>query len=165
MTESQVFNFLNEYGLLFMFIIVFMEYLNLPGFPSGIIMPAVGAWITKTDISFLLALGVSVVAGTLGSLILYYVGKHGGRPLLEKLYNKYPKTSQKLKDIEKAMINNGYKTVFISKLIPVVRTMVGFPAGVVNMNIFKYISSSILGIIIWNAGLMISGVTLGKIVL
>ena len=164
MIESQVFAFLDNYGLIFMFIIVFMEYLNLPGFPSGIIMPAVGIWCTKSDTSFLVALSISVAAGVLGSLILYYVGKYGGRPLLEKLYNKYPKTAPKLKEIERGMIDKGSWTVFISKLIPVVRTLVGFPAGAVKMNIFKYVISSAFGIVVWNFLFMISGRFMGDII-
>lgn len=165
MDVSQILLFLDEYGLYFLFAVVFFEYLNLPGFPSGIIMPALGLWTSTTDTHFLIALAVSVLAGTLGSLILYYVGKYGGSPLLHKLYKKHPKIQKSLSKVENQLIQNANKTVFISKLIPIVRTLVGFPAGVVGMNISSYLLFSALGITIWNGVLMFSGTALGSMLL
>ena len=157
MNESQILLFLNDYGLLFVFSIVFMEYLNLPGFPSGVIMPVLGVWSVYSGHPFILILGVSVIAGVLGSLILYYVGKFGGKPLLKKLYAKHPKTGVKMKNIQDKMNINSGKTVFFAKLIPVVRTLIGFPAGVSNMKVSKYLVFSALGIVIWNGVFIVSG--------
>ena len=165
MTQSQVLLFLNDYGLIFIFIVVFMEYLNLPGFPSGIIMPVIGFWSVTTQTSFLLSLTVSVIAGIFGSVILYYVGKFGGKPLLEKIYKKYPKTGIKLKNIEEKMMKNANTTVFISKLLPVVRTLVGFIAGASGIRLSQYLVYSSFGIIIWNSVLMVSGSALGTMFL
>ena len=54
-----ILDYLSEYGLFFLFVIVFLEYLNLPGLPAGIIMPAVGTLVAANDMSFLMALVVS----------------------------------------------------------------------------------------------------------
>ena len=46
-----ILDYLSEYGLFFLFVIVFLEYLNLPGLPAGIIMPAVGILVAANDMS------------------------------------------------------------------------------------------------------------------
>lgn len=40
-------NYFLEYGIFFIFLIVLLEYLNLPGFPAGVIMPLAGIWAAK----------------------------------------------------------------------------------------------------------------------
>ena len=75
----------------FLFVIVFLEYMNLPGLPAGIIMPAAGILIAGRDMNFITALIVSVLAGLLGSYILYFIGYFLGKPVLDKFYQKYQK--------------------------------------------------------------------------
>lgn len=60
-----------QYGAFFIFLIVFLEYLNLPGFPAGVIMPLAGIWAEKGEISFPEVMILSVAAGLAGSLLLY----------------------------------------------------------------------------------------------
>ena len=60
-----------QYGAFFIFLIVFLEYLNLPGFPAGVIMPLAGIWAAKGEISFPVVMILSVAAGLAGSLLLY----------------------------------------------------------------------------------------------
>lgn len=60
-----------QYGAFFIFLIVFLEYLNLPGFPAGVIMPLAGIWAAKGEISFPAVMILSVAAGLAGSLLLY----------------------------------------------------------------------------------------------
>ncbi len=60
-----------QYGAFFIFLIVFLEYLNLPGFPAGVIMPLAGIWAAKGEISFPEVMILSVAAGLAGSLLLY----------------------------------------------------------------------------------------------
>ena len=158
MSELSIIEFLNQYGLLVVFIIVFMEYLNLPGFPSGVIMPACGVWLKATNTSFILCLLVTVIAGVLGSLILYYVGLYGSDTILNKIYKKNPSIKLKVDNIIVKLHKNAKYTVFISKLIPVVRTLVGFPCGAIKMNVKDYILYSSLGITIWNAVFILSGI-------
>ena len=55
-----VLNYFSEYGLVFLFLIVFLEYMNLPGLPAGIIMPAAGILIAGNDMDFITALVISV---------------------------------------------------------------------------------------------------------
>ncbi|ONI37560.1 hypothetical protein AN639_07955 [Candidatus Epulonipiscium fishelsonii] len=160
MNQLQILKFLNDYGLLFIFFVVFMEHLNLPGFPSGIIMPAIGLWASTKITLFLMALGVSVLAGLSGTLILYYIGKYGGKPLIDNLYKRHPKIAKKLKGIEQKLIKNASITIFITKLIPMIRTLVAVPIGASGIKTSKYLIYSSGGIAIWNGTLMLSGTVL-----
>lgn len=65
-------NYFLEYGAFFIFLIVLLEYLNLPGFPAGVIMPLAGIWAAKGEISFPLVMVLTVAAGLTGSWALYW---------------------------------------------------------------------------------------------
>ena len=82
-----VLNYFSEYGLVFLFLIVFLEYMNLPGLPAGIIMPAAGILIAGNDMDFITALVISVIAGLFGSYVLYFIGYFLGKPILDKFYD------------------------------------------------------------------------------
>ena len=71
--------------------IVFLEYLNLPGLPAGIIMPAAGILIKSRGLNFPFTLITSVIAGLLGSWCLYAIGYYCGNPIIDKIENKFPK--------------------------------------------------------------------------
>ncbi|ONI45402.1 hypothetical protein AN640_04605 [Candidatus Epulonipiscium fishelsonii] len=56
--------YLLSYGFIALFIVVLLEYMNLPGFPSGVIMPLGGFWIYNNNLSFIQGLLVTVAAGS-----------------------------------------------------------------------------------------------------
>ena len=68
MTAETFFQLFNQYGLILVCAVVFCEYMNLPGFPAGVIMPCVGVLIARSELSLPLTVFLSVVAGVLGSL-------------------------------------------------------------------------------------------------
>ncbi len=76
-------NYFAEYGLLFLLVIILLEYMNLPGLTAGI-MPAVGVLVSKSEMSLITALLVSVIAGLIGSWILYCIGRFGGELIIKK---------------------------------------------------------------------------------
>ncbi len=79
MTAEIIMNYFARYGGIAIFVIVLLEYLNLPGFPAGVIMPLAGIWAAKGQILFPVAILITVAAGLMGSLILYFVGYKIGR--------------------------------------------------------------------------------------
>ncbi len=78
MTMDVIMEYFARYGGIAIFVIVFLEYLNLPGFPAGVIMPLAGIWAARGQIHFFPALLITVAAGLSGSLILYWLGYKGG---------------------------------------------------------------------------------------
>lgn len=63
MTMETIMNCFAQYGGIAIFVIVFLEYLNLPGFPAGVIMPLAGIWAAGGKIPFVTAFLITVAAG------------------------------------------------------------------------------------------------------
>ena len=143
-------NYFLEYGAFFIFVIVLLEYLNLPGFPAGVIMPLAGIWASQGQISFPMVMVLSVAAGLTGSWALYFLGRTGGSRLLDWYFKKFPKHKPVIEENILFLREKGCVGVFVSKLLPMVRTLISIPAGMVKMNFVKYTVSSALGIFLWN---------------
>lgn len=154
-------SYLSSYGLLFVFIIFFLEYLNLPGLAAGIIMPLAGVWAKTYNENLMLAIIISVVAGLLASFVLYLLGRFGGKYILSKYINRFPKQGKFINRQMDGLRQRGPIGVFISKLIPGVRTIVSIPAGALKINFFKYTLCAGLGILIFNTVFISAGYFLG----
>ena len=162
MNANSILNYLSQYGLIFIFIIVFLEYLNLPGLPAGVIMPLAGLCISRGEMNFIFALMLSVIAGVIGSWVLYFLGFYAGNFLLDKYIKRFPKQKKHIDEKLEYLRSKGHMGVFISRLIPVARTIIAIPAGVLKMNFFKYTVYSAMGIFIWNTTLISAGYILGE---
>lgn len=164
MSISTITLYFTRYGAVAIFVIVLLEYMNLPGFPAGIIMPLSGIWAAKGNINFFAVMMITLAAGVLGSWILYFLGWTGGNLFLEKYLNKYPKCREAVEKNFEMIRSKGYFGIFISKLIPMVRTLISIPAGVLKMNFVKYTVSSALGVFVWNLVFVGAGYYLGDAV-
>ncbi len=156
---------LNDYGLLILFAISFLEHLNLPGFPAGVIMPAAGIWTFSSSKSLLIAVLIVTAGGILGSIILYFIGYKWGTPLWEKYLNTMPKYKDKILKYTDLLNKNSKKTIFITRIIPMIRTIISIPTGVLRMPISDYIFYSVLGMLIMNYIYIGSGYFFGEIAL
>lgn len=165
MDISGVAEYLSNYGMIFLFGIILLEYLNLPGFPAGIILPVAGLWVANSKESLIFALIVSVLAGLIGSWALYGVGKYGGDFLLKKYIDKYPKQEKYIEKNIEYLRKKGNIGVFVSKLIPMARTLISIPAGVLKLNFIEYSIYSALGILVWNGAFMSAGYFFGDAIL
>ena len=157
--------YFTRYGAVAIFVIVLLEYMNLPGFPAGVIMPLSGVWAAKGNIDFLTVMLITLSAGLLGSWILYGLGRTGGNMLLEKYLQKFPKHREPIEKNIDMIRQKGCFGIFISKLIPMVRTLVSIPAGVLKIDFLKYTLSSAMGILVWNLVFVGAGYFLGDAVL
>ncbi|WP_180270659.1 DedA family protein [Sporanaerobium hydrogeniformans] len=154
--------YLYEYGFVLLFILVFLEYLNIPGFPAGMILPAAGFLIRQGNMNFWLALFVSVSAGALGSAFAYSIGKLGGQRILLFLTKRSPKQQRYVEKCIQLIEKQGTKIILVAKLIPIVRTLIGILAGTLNMNFITYMFYSSLGVAIWNSVFMSMGYLLPR---
>lgn len=151
-----------EYGAIFIFLIVLLEYLNLPGFPAGVIMPLAGIWASKGEISFFVVMVLTVAAGLIGSWALYFLGRAGGEKVLQFYLKKFPKQKPVIEEKMQMLREKGCIGVFVSKLLPMVRTLISIPAGMVKMDFMKYTLSSVLGIFLWNLVFVGAGYFFGE---
>lgn len=154
-----------KYGNIIIFIIVFLEYMNMPGFPSGVIMPLAGIWSSQGNVSFITTILLSLLAGICGSWVLYFVGRYGGGILLQKYTKRFPKQKDVIDQTIEKIKTKGYLGVFASKLVPVLRTVISLPAGVLKMNFTGYTLASAAGIFLWNFVFVGAGYIFGESVL
>lgn len=157
--------YFTRYGAVAIFVIVLLEYMNMPGFPAGVIMPLSGVWAAKGNIRFLTVMLITLAAGMIGSWILYVLGRTGGNLLLEKYLKRFPKQREPIERNFEMIRRKGCFGIFISKLIPMVRTLVSIPAGVLKIHFMKYTVSSALGVLVWNLFFVGAGYFLGDAVL
>src|SRR3979411_1720505 len=130
--------------------------------PSEIIMPFSGS-LVYTGRFNLWAVGVAGAFGcVVGSLVAYWVGMYGGRPLIEK-YGRYALISPHDLDLaDRWFARFGEAIVFASRLLPVIRTFIAFPAGVARMNLKKFVIYTFAGSLPWCLGLAYVGQKLGE---
>ena len=134
MGVQQLTHYFTQYGPAIIFLIVLLEYMNLPGFPAGVIMPVAGIWAARGNISFLTVMVLSVAAGVLGSWILYFIGRFGGERFFRFYTRKFPKQKEALEKNLEMIRKKGAYGVFFSKLVPMLRTLISIPAGIVGLD-------------------------------
>ena len=129
--------------------------------PSEVIMPLAGFVVYEGKMSLIGITVVGVLGNLVGSLIAYFVGLKGGRPFLEK-YGKYVLISHnKLEMAHNWFEKYGHEAVLISRMLPIIRTFISFPAGIAEMDLKKFIIYTLLGSIPWVLALGYIGVLLG----
>jgi membrane protein DedA with SNARE-associated domain len=146
--------------------IMTLESANIP-IPSEVTMPLSGWMLIQ-------ARGLSVwdaiwqgglfgaIGCTLGSVLNYALGAWGGRPLLKR-YGRWILVHEE--DLERAdrwFGRWGDWAAFISRLLPIVRTFISFPAGVTKMNFGRFAVLSFVGSFIWCGLLALGGYYLGS---
>ena len=151
-----------QYGAFFIYLIVLLEYMNLPGFPAGVIMPLSGIWAAKGEISFPVVMVLTVAAGLTGSWLLYLLGRLGGSKAMGFYFKKFPKQQAVIEEKIEFLREKGGIGVFVSKLLPMVRTLISIPAGMVKMDFVKYTVSSLCGIFLWNLAFVGAGYFFGE---
>lgn len=161
---EQINHFFTQYGMIAIFVIVLLEYMNFPGFPAGVIMPLAGVWAAHGKMQFLFVWMITIAAGLIGSWILYLIGRKGGEVFLKIYIRYFPKQKPALDRNFELIRNRGTVGIFVSKLIPMVRTLIPIPAGILKMNFWKYTVSSMLGIGLWNLAFVGAGYWLGDAV-
>jgi len=130
--------------------------------PSEVIMPFAGSLVPAGRFT-LLGCGLAGAIGcVVGSIPAYYAGAYGGRPLILR-YGRYILLSREHLDwADRFFAQRGDVTVFVARLLPVVRTFIAFPAGVARMPMGKFIAYTFAGSFPWCLGLAWVGMKLGE---
>jgi membrane protein DedA with SNARE-associated domain len=139
--------------------------------PSELILPYAGFLVsnqstfeplTHNPWSFWLVVIAATIGNTIGSLIGYGIGAWGGRPFLDR-WGRYLLIRQhELELADRFFARYGPATAFVSRLLPIVRTFISFPAGVARMPLGTFIAFSTAGAFLWSTILVWAGVQLGS---
>ena len=130
--------------------------------PSEIIMPFAGYLVFKGEMQLWAVALAGAVGCVLGSFVAYYAGAWGGRPFVEK-YGKYILISHHdLAMADRWFQRHGDITIFVGRLLPVIRTFIAFPAGISRMAMGRFVIYTFVGSYIWCWGLAWVGLKLGQ---
>ncbi len=130
--------------------------------PSEIILPFSGYLVFRGQLVLWLVAVAGAVGCVLGSLLAYWVGAWGGRPLVEK-YGRYILVSRRDLDLaDHWFARRGDIVILIGRLLPLVRTFIAFPAGVARMPLVKFILYTFVGSLFWCWALAWVGLRLGR---
>ncbi len=152
---------MESYGYIAMFVAMALENANIP-IPSEVVLGFAGFLISQQIFSFWTTFAVACVAGLVGSVISYWLGSYGGRPLLLK-YGKYIFFNERKFRMAEDLFNKyGGIAVIICRCLPGVRTFISFPAGVARYPFWKFILFTIIGTIPWTLLLVWAGSLLGS---
>ena len=147
----------------------------IPIIPSEVIVPMAG-WkvsqsvadpsvlepLTHAPWNWIAVLLIATAGAVAGSFIGYLVGLWGGRPLLDR-WGRYVHIHPE--DLDRAdawFARYGDWAVFFGRLVPLVRALINYPAGIARMPMGRFLLFSALGSLPWNAALVLGGYLLGE---
>ena len=154
-----------HHGYLAVFVAMVLESACVP-IPSEVVMPfggALAAGLFAAGHSHVGLVGV-VVAGTLGNLVgalgAYLVGRGGGRRALERYGRVVLVRREHLDRADAFFARRGTRAVLVGRMLPVVRTFISLPAGVVQMPPVRFSAFTVFGSLPWTFGLAGAGYVL-----
>jgi len=138
-----------------------IESCNIP-LPSEAILPFAGFLVSKGVFSIHAAAFAGAFGCIIGSIPSYYIGYFGGRPFVEK-YGKWFLISKKdLEMADKWEQKYGNAAFFICRMLPIVRTFISLPAGILKADLKKFVLFTFLGSLFWSYPLIFVGMKLGE---
>ncbi|MCT2585051.1 DedA family protein [Actinophytocola gossypii] len=133
-----------------------------PPMPSELVLPLAGFAASQGTMSLISALIWTTVGSVAGAMLTYYLGAWLGRDRTRSLITRAP--LMKASDFDRTerwFQKHGTKAVFFGRMVPLFRSLISLPAGVERMPLWKFLSLTTLGSLIWNSGFVIAGYMLG----
>ncbi|MEI6849729.1 MAG: DedA family protein [archaeon] len=153
-------------GYLGIFFLMAIESTIFP-LPSELVLIPAGFLAFQGQMSIPLIIILSTLGSLFGSLIMYYLSFVLGRKSFIGLTNKYGKflflKSSLLIKTENYFKNHGPITIFVSRLLLVIRHLISIPAGFAKMKLSSFILYTALGSLIWSTVLVYFGYYLGSL--
>jgi membrane protein DedA with SNARE-associated domain len=130
--------------------------------PSEIIMPFAGYLVYLKHLNLWWTATAGAIGCNLGSVVAYWIGAKGGRPLVERYGRWVLMSNHDLDRMTEYFTKYGSITVLIGRLLPVVRTFIAFPAGIARMPQGKFHLYTFIGSWPWCLALAYAGMKLGE---
>lgn len=156
-----IINIISSWGYAGIVVLMAVESANIP-LPSEIIMPFAGFLTADGTMNLWLAGLAGGVGCTIGSAFSWWLGLKGGHKLVHT-YGKYILLSPR--DVARGEVwfrKYGNSIAFFSRLLPVARTFISFPAGIARVPLKKFLVYTFVGSVIWSIGLAWLGQKLGE---
>lgn len=143
-------------------LLMFIESTFLPLPSELVIPPAAHLAYTKGGMSLLGIVLAGALGSWLGATTMYWVARWAGRPLVLKYGRYFLVTPEKVEKAERWSAAYGNFGIFASRLLPVVRHLIGIPAGIVRLDYWKFSLWTVIGSGLWCGVLCWLGVKAGQ---
>lgn len=143
------------------FLLMAMESATLP-IPSEIVLPLAGYLVYTGEFEFWTAVLVATLGSMVGTMVDYGIGYRFGRSAILK-YGRFVRLSEKhLVSSETWFARHGDSAALLARFVPLLRTVIAFPAGIAKMRVGKFLPFSSVGILIWDIALIYFGYAAGQ---
>lgn len=130
--------------------------------PAEVVLPLAGFWVAQGDFNFWGIVIAGTIGGTIGPITLYALGRYGGRPLVIK-YGKYFLINEKqVNTADRFFAKYGAGVAFFARFLPVVRTAISVPCGIMKMSLVKFSTYTFLAMLPITALYVYLGQKLGE---
>ncbi len=153
-------HFIGAYGYFAIFILMVAESACVP-VPSELTMPLAGALaagaVPGVHLSLGLVIAVGVAGNVVGSYLAWAVGRYGGQTAWRRLTRFVAGGDDGMAKAQRWFDRYGARSVFIGRLLPVIRTFISLPAGFARMPPVRFGLYTVAGCVPWIAGLACAG--------
>ena len=143
------------------FVLMVMESATLP-VPSEVVLPFGGYLVSQGKLEFWSTVAVATIGSLVGTLIDYSIGYGLGRPAVLRYGRIVRFSKERLETTERWFSRHGNSIVLLARFVPLLRTLIAFPAGIVRMDAKRFIAYSAVGILVWDIALIYLGYLAGE---
>jgi membrane protein DedA with SNARE-associated domain len=138
--------------------------------PSELVLPFAGFLVgqgtaieplTGQPWNVILVTLFGTLGATLGALVAYAIGWYGGRPIIERWGRYLGITPDDLDRADDFFARHGDAAAFFGRMVPIVRSLVSFAAGIAHMRLGRFIVFTFLGSLPWTLLLVVAGMVMG----
>ncbi len=154
-------NLLSQWNYPGVFLLMTLEGATLP-VPSEIVLPLTGFLVYQGRLEFWTAVVAATLGSLVGTIVDFGIGYYLGRPAVLRYGRKIRLSEKHLLITERWFATHGSAAVLLARFVPLLRTLIAFPAGTAKMKIGKFLAYSTVGIVIWDIILIYLGLLAGQ---
>lgn len=163
--QQLILELMGQYGAAGVFALIFLENL-FPPIPSEVILTFGGFLTTRIMLTPLAVILAATAGSVFGALVLYGGGRLLNRDRLTNLVGRYGRWFGFEPDGLRRSLDTyeryQYKTVFLCRMVPILRSLISIPAGMARMPMLPFLLLTTAGSLIWNTALVLAGAALGE---
>lgn len=130
--------------------------------PSEVVLPLGGYLVYKGTLEFWSTVAVASLGSMVGTMVDFVIGYYLGRPAVLRYGRIVRFSKERLESTERWFGTHGNSVVLLARFVPLLRTLIAFPAGVVKMDVKRFLAYSAIGILIWDIALIYLGFLAGQ---
>ncbi len=149
LTYGAVTALISQYSYYAILVLMLLEAAAFP-VPSEVVLPAVGYLAATNQLNPPLSFAAVIIGGIIGMGVDYYIAYFLGKDVVYRHLSLFHVNRERLEAFDDWFAKNGAFAVFITRLVPLVRALINFPAGFAQMPARKFFVYSIAGTLVWD---------------